>query len=385
MYVTSLPPLLGGDEDGEDMEAELRKTSKRNKECEVEMQKCREEARISHLKTRRAVRDARQTLAESDDLEEINEINNKRREENTREKTLEDIYNIIGKYLMDKKPESKKKPTILSVEEVNPPKCLQNERTRRGDGRALNRAWADIAARVPWKSRINEKYDIRRTSESQSENLREPTQIFKRPNLARDNKEREIQKLNTALSRSSRSAAIILQGDGETNYNEIILKAKREISLVELGINDCKVRRGYTGGMVIEIPGEGATDKADVLAERLRQVLANEEISIRRPSKRIDLKVIGMEDTTSKEEIASAFSEVGGCGVNELRVSDIRRTAKGMRIARIQCPIETAIKILNRGYGLAGRPLGARLSHRSHCVVSGVWKWDILSKTVHRA
>lgn len=105
----------------------------------------------------------------------------------------------------------------------------------------------------------------------------------RRPELMHDVRERKRNRLRAMSQRNDRSAAITLQRDGEDNYNEIILKAKREISLTEIGINDCKIRRGYTGGLVIEIPGEGASMKADILADKLKQVLSNEEVSIRRP------------------------------------------------------------------------------------------------------
>lgn len=54
-----------------------------------------------------------------------------------------------------------------------------------------------------------------------------------------------------------------------------------------------------------------------------------------------------MEDSTTKEEIATTLATIGGCSTNELRVSDIQRTAKGVRIAWLQCSVEAAIMILN--------------------------------------
>lgn len=81
--------------------------------------------------------------------------------------------------------------------------------------------------------------------------------------------ERKIKTLRAMRQRSDRSVAITMQCEGEINYNEMILKAKKEISLADIGIKDCRIRRGYTGGLVIEIPGEDASVKADILADKL--------------------------------------------------------------------------------------------------------------------
>lgn len=70
------------------------------------------------------------------------------------------------------------------------------------------------------------------------------------------------------------------------SYNELITKAKREISLDEIGINDCKIRRRFTGGVVIEIPGEESNGKADILADKLKHVLRKENVRIDRPYKK---------------------------------------------------------------------------------------------------
>lgn len=126
------------------------------------------------------------------------------------------------------------------------------------------------------------------------------------------------------------------------------MKAKRKIALTDYGIEECKTRRGYAGGLVIEIPGEGATQKADRFAEKLKEVLEDDRVRVQRPVKKINIKIIGIDETTNKEEITDALSRVGDCKKEEIRVSDIRRTMRGIGIAWVQCGVETAIKILEK-------------------------------------
>lgn len=262
---THKPSSPSGSEDDrnrKDLDITMRKTTTKGDENDSRIEKCREEARISHLKTKRAVKEARQALAESDDLEEEERMSIEERRDNAAAKNLEDIYEIIGKYLKNCQPEPRKKPRILSVEEVDSPFTFRM-RDRNDVRNEPSTFWADIAAKLPWKNKITEKSEIQRTPESRINNAREPRQTVGRPALIYDTKEREKQKLRAISQKSGISAAITLQCEADAGYKEMILKAKRKISLTEIDIDDCKIRRGYTGRMVIEIPGEDASDKAD--------------------------------------------------------------------------------------------------------------------------
>lgn len=149
--------------------------------------------------------------------------------------------------------------------------------------------------------------------------------------------------------RNMKSAAVTMICEENGSYNELILKAKREIVLTDYGIEDCKIRRGFTGGLVIEIHGEEAVDKADRLATKLREIMSNERVKIQRPTKRISIKIIGFDETTDREEITKEIIRICECGEDDIRVSNIRRTMRGTGIAWVVCSVETAIKLLEKG------------------------------------
>lgn len=69
------------------------------------------------------------------------------------------------------------------------------------------------------------------------------------------------------------------------SYAEILSKAKEEISLDELGIPEKRMRRAFTGGLIIEIPGEEATKRVNFLAEHLKKVFKEQDIRIQKPTK----------------------------------------------------------------------------------------------------
>lgn len=167
IYTPSPPsPPRGGGKDGGNVEDGIEDLLTGNEGRTTKMERYKKEARISHLRTKKAVRDARQTLAESDEMEEMNETANKREDNAGKNKTLEDIYSMIGKYLTNKQPEVQGKPTILSVEEVNPTFVFK-ARNRNEATEGPSTSWADIAARIPWKSKIAENYGAKQGPETQ--------------------------------------------------------------------------------------------------------------------------------------------------------------------------------------------------------------------------
>lgn len=66
------------------------------------------------------------------------------------------------------------------------------------------------------------------------------------------------------------------------SYVEILKKARQEISLGEIGIEVTKIRRGINGSIMIEIPGQESSEKANTLAIKLKEKLGEKEIAISR-------------------------------------------------------------------------------------------------------
>jgi len=80
--------------------------------------------------------------------------------------------------------------------------------------------------------------------------------------------------------RPPRSAAVALTcGEGGPTYADALRRARELVSLQDLNIEHTRIRRAATGAMLIELPGDEAKEKADLLAGRLRDALADMGIS----------------------------------------------------------------------------------------------------------
>ncbi|XP_011138475.1 histone-lysine N-methyltransferase, H3 lysine-79 specific-like [Harpegnathos saltator] len=67
-------------------------------------------------------------------------------------------------------------------------------------------------------------------------------------------------------------------------YKDLLAEAKRKIDLTEIGIEKIKTRVGATGALVLEIPGEEKGKQADLLADKLKEVLTD-RTKVSRPQK----------------------------------------------------------------------------------------------------
>ncbi|EFN77579.1 hypothetical protein EAI_04932, partial [Harpegnathos saltator] len=145
--------------------------------------------------------------------------------------------------------------------------------------------------------------------------------------------------------RTPRTAAVTITGVKEDfPYAEALKDARTKINLKDIGIEISKVRRALNGGFLIEVPGgEEATSKANQLAMKLREVL-KETARVACPTKKGEIRISGLDDSISKDEVACALADIGGCLPTEIRIGNIRCAASGLGTAWTQLPLAAALK-----------------------------------------
>ncbi|XP_041974093.1 uncharacterized protein LOC121729598 [Aricia agestis] len=150
-----------------------------------------------------------------------------------------------------------------------------------------------------------------------------------------------------------RSTAVVVKLKPEavcsgSTYSSVLQKAELSIKLDDLGIGPLRIRQAATGARVIEIPGSTSHEKADALAARLSEVLA-EEVDVSRPLKCADFKITGLSDAATVESVKSAIAREGGCLSTQIWVGEIQRGMTGTGFARMSCPVTAAKKLVSLG------------------------------------
>ncbi|CAH2097402.1 unnamed protein product [Euphydryas editha] len=120
------------------------------------------------------------------------------------------------------------------------------------------------------------------------------------------------------------------------------------VDLKELGIGPLRIRQSATGARLIEVPGSTSGEKADALAARLKEALA-EEVEVFRPEKKAELRISGLSDAVSSERLAIAVAKEGGCSIGQVLVRNIRAVQRGPGSAHIELPAAAAKKLLQAG------------------------------------
>lgn len=122
-------------------------------------------------------------------------------------------------------------------------------------------------------------------------------------------------------------------------YANILRNARDKISLQDLGIQLTNIKKAVNGGLIIEIPGEDMTDKADALVEKLRQNFNSDDVRILPPNRTGDILVMGFDDSVTQYEIGMAISTKGGCPYSNVRVGSIRPMRSGLYSVWARCPL----------------------------------------------
>nr|XP_034195228.1 protein enabled homolog [Osmia lignaria] len=135
------------------------------------------------------------------------------------------------------------------------------------------------------------------------------------------------------LARPPKTSAVTLTvaSGSKTSCSEAMLRARQEVDLAEIGITDLRPRRAATGGFVLEIAGTERAAKAAALASRLQAVFSGVEgVKVACPVKMGEVRICGLDDSVTRDEVAAAVATAGGCAAAEVRLGKIRTPPRGL-------------------------------------------------------
>lgn len=145
-----------------------------------------------------------------------------------------------------------------------------------------------------------------------------------------------------------KTAAISIKGkDNNFSYAEALKKVRSKISLQDLEIVAPRIRKGMNGATIIEISGPDNASKADKLATAMQKVLAG-EAAVVRPNIKGELRLFGMDESVSVDEVKETIAIEGNCMIGEIKTGRIGRTKSGTGVIWVQCPKSAAITIAGK-------------------------------------
>ncbi|XP_062527276.1 uncharacterized protein LOC134199756 [Bombyx mori] len=150
--------------------------------------------------------------------------------------------------------------------------------------------------------------------------------------------------------RAPRSQAVVLKLQPEAinsglTYRFILADARAKLDLDSLGIPLQRIRSSLTGAKVLVVDGDDQVEKANLLASKLKEILPAEGVEVSRPLVTAAMRISGLDDSISREEIADELAKIGGCPPEIIKIGEIKTDPGGMGQVLVRCPISTAAKI----------------------------------------
>jgi hypothetical protein len=154
--------------------------------------------------------------------------------------------------------------------------------------------------------------------------------------------------------RPPRSAAIVLTLKPEAEqrgvtYAKVLAEARSRVNLAELGIEGMRFKTAATGARILELPGATNGDKADALANALREVLGDDVARVDRPTKTADVRLTGLDDSVDVNDVIAAVVDSAECPAPSVKCGEIRRDIWGLGSVLVRCPVAAAKKICESG------------------------------------
>lgn len=137
------------------------------------------------------------------------------------------------------------------------------------------------------------------------------------------------------------------------SYKDAIGRATSSLELGTVGLDSVRLRNTATGARIIEVPGANSSDKADALAEKLKDLIGDVAV-ITRPIKNAGLLITGLDESIDPESVQRAVATNGGCTLEQVKVGGIRTRPNGTGSVLVQCPVVAAQNLNSAGRLLVG-------------------------------
>ncbi|KAF9801753.1 hypothetical protein SFRURICE_014907 [Spodoptera frugiperda] len=148
------------------------------------------------------------------------------------------------------------------------------------------------------------------------------------------------EKRAAALLLAPKTAAVVitLQPDAVqrgVTYGDVLAKLKGAVTPAEFGAPDgFAMKVTATGARLLEVPGATSGPTADALADRIRACLGADEARVSRPTKCLDLRILGLDDSVTEHEVMAAVARTGGCPVDQVKTGTIRAVSETEKFSK---------------------------------------------------
>lgn len=157
-----------------------------------------------------------------------------------------------------------------------------------------------------------------------------------------------------------RSEAVVITLQPEAvnrgvTYKSVLAEMKQKLQFSEFGTPAGFVfRTAATGAKMLQVSGAARQERADKLAAKLREVLKPEDARVSRPTVTAELRVEGLDDSVTPEEVVAAIARNGGCPPDNVVAGEIRSGVDGLGTVWVRCPVAAANKAADGGRLLVG-------------------------------
>lgn len=202
--------------------------------------------------------------------------------------------------------EEKKRLTSKNEEEMDKIngqiRALEEEKKKIEEGRIIGSGKPKIISDIQIIPPRGMEQDIMPQEQQQDEAWKEVGNRRGKQN-GKDEKRDRVRGRERSISgtrqrRPPKAAVVAIRTKNDkVSYADVLKKARQEIPPGEIGIEVTKIRRDLNGSVIIEIPGQESSEKAKILADKLKEKLSEEEVAISRPVTMAEIRITGLDES----------------------------------------------------------------------------------------
>ncbi|XP_020298684.1 uncharacterized protein LOC109862925 [Pseudomyrmex gracilis] len=124
------------------------------------------------------------------------------------------------------------------------------------------------------------------------------------------------------LGKPPRSAAVLSAPEGAATgfLGNVLQYVRSKVAIEPFGITDLRARRALTGVLILEVPNADSETRAEKLYEAMLPLVTEKGARLARPIKTVDIRVRGLDELISPNEVRDAVASIGGCRPTDVKV-----------------------------------------------------------------
>jgi hypothetical protein len=137
---------------------------------------------------------------------------------------------------------------------------------------------------------------------------------------------------------------LVTAEDRDFLYMRLAKRIREGVEARDLEIAPIKTKRSMAGGLIYELLGDNAAERAEILLEEIKSLVRDyPDIRAIKVDKKVEIVIYGFIEVMCASDILEIISRNFNCRADLINCGQVRYNRNGVGSIKVKCPVVTAL------------------------------------------